>query len=794
MANESDFTIEGLDKFIEGISKLNKAGDKLVKAFGALPAGRSKEAKEARISGLGSIQELGNALKRSTSTINAYNRAMSQYINRETRIRNLDINQKEQAFQKTKKQDNLKFKQTNIELDRQKRADKQKEREDISRHRKQSEESKLAAYSKQTELMLDRQRKKQDQKVKFAEEDKIRRRKEKMKFSPTNIVKEFAMSPVRALATIGKNTMKGLDKMFLKIFMSPISIMNGAIKTITGGISFALSGLWNLSKGIVNVAKGIVTAIPGALKTLYNYSGKIAGQRETTLGQGINVQAPKYLEAAFSGAVGGTADITSAIVEAQRTPGSIFPVRAGISPEDDAGMATLKAMDFAREVMSKTPKSRQENAYNIFGIKDVMSFQQATDIGALTEEEYKSRRERAAKGMAEGKVNDKAIAEFHSRIKTMGVNLETYMVNSISPMLGPIESLGMSLVDLFKSLAGPDILPKVIDQLQIWAKELTAWIGKPETKELVESTIKKLNEQFNKFEKFLKETDWTRFNNEIVGVMNAMKGLVSWVWDKLGLGVSAEEKYMKELYDRDYIDAQKGNPLNAPQRFSLNPSSYPSYETREQNRTKASFVSEMLPYAQKTAEKTGIDPYILLAHAAQETGFGKSVKDNNYFNITGSYLGRSRERGDKDAQGRSIKQRFRIYAMQQQSFDDLADLLARKYPDALGQQDPERYGKALKAGGYAADPEYAKHISERYHEIIGVKNKNTSVSPIGDGRVNNSYMEGMFSFGAQTPTSIKININDALSTGRADITASRSVGGLGGNAIANTLAPMFGLQ
>lgn len=133
--------------------------------------------------------------------------------------------------------------------------------------------------------------------------------------------------------------------------------------------------------------------------------------------------------------------------------------------------------------------------------------------------------------------------------------------------------------------------------------------------------------------------------------------------------------------------------------------------------SKEAWVNDMMQYATPAARRLGVDPAFLVAHAAQETGWGQGVHDNNYFNITGSYQGKGRPRGDTNAAGKRITQKFRMYDSPEQSFSDLADLLERRYKGVRGAGTALDYGSALKAGGYAEDPGYAKHIAERYSEL-----------------------------------------------------------------------------
>ena len=53
--------------------------------------------------------------------------------------------------------------------------------------------------------------------------------------------------------------------------------------------------------------------------------------------------------------------------------------------------------------------------------------------------------------------------------------------------------------------------------------------------------------------------------------------------------------------------------------------------------TKLDFIKQYLPLAQKAAERFGMNPVIILAQSAIETGWGKSAlcrEHNNFFGIT----------------------------------------------------------------------------------------------------------------------------------------------------------------
>jgi len=137
------------------------------------------------------------------------------------------------------------------------------------------------------------------------------------------------------------------------------------------------------------------------------------------------------------------------------------------------------------------------------------------------------------------------------------------------------------------------------------------------------------------------------------------------------------------------------------------------------------FVATMLPMAEQAAKRIGIDPRYLVAQAALETGWGKSVMRNtdgssshNLFGIkaTGNWQGeQARAITSEFRDGQFVKETaaFRSYDSYQDSFHDLVNLLQgnSRYQDALDSADnPEQFARELQKAGYATDPGYAKKI------------------------------------------------------------------------------------
>lgn len=139
------------------------------------------------------------------------------------------------------------------------------------------------------------------------------------------------------------------------------------------------------------------------------------------------------------------------------------------------------------------------------------------------------------------------------------------------------------------------------------------------------------------------------------------------------------------------------------------------------------FVATMLPMAQKAAERIGVDPRYLVAQAALETGWGKSIirdqdgsSSHNLFGIKAgsSWDGDSARAVTSEYEnGKKVKEvaAFRSYGSFEQSFNDYVSFLQNndRYSDALDStQRPEQFMKELQRAGYATDPNYARKVAQ----------------------------------------------------------------------------------
>jgi len=143
----------------------------------------------------------------------------------------------------------------------------------------------------------------------------------------------------------------------------------------------------------------------------------------------------------------------------------------------------------------------------------------------------------------------------------------------------------------------------------------------------------------------------------------------------------------------------------------------------------AEFIAAMLPMAEKAAARLGVEPRFLVAQAALETGWGKSMirqqdgsNSHNLFGIkaTGWQGASATVMTTEYVNGKATREKagFRAYDSFEQSFNDYVRLLENngRYQKAIQvastSGDSERFVNELQRAGYATDPQYARKINQ----------------------------------------------------------------------------------
>jgi len=138
------------------------------------------------------------------------------------------------------------------------------------------------------------------------------------------------------------------------------------------------------------------------------------------------------------------------------------------------------------------------------------------------------------------------------------------------------------------------------------------------------------------------------------------------------------------------------------------------------------FVEKLWPCAERAGRELGIDPRHLLAQAALETGWGKSLPcatdGSTSFNFFGIKAGDSWQGDSVSVKTLEFEggvpvprqAKFRSYDSAADGFRDYVDVLRNnpRYADALNTgTDAKAFASALQKGGYATDPAYANKIA-----------------------------------------------------------------------------------
>nr|WP_091667931.1 glucosaminidase domain-containing protein [Massilia sp. PDC64] len=138
------------------------------------------------------------------------------------------------------------------------------------------------------------------------------------------------------------------------------------------------------------------------------------------------------------------------------------------------------------------------------------------------------------------------------------------------------------------------------------------------------------------------------------------------------------------------------------------------------------FLESIAPWAKEAADKLGVAPELVSAHAALESGWGqrplRNADGSSSFNLFGIKAGASWH-GDvahsattEYVGGAAIKTsaKFRAYPDQASAFRDYAQMLIDnpRFRGALGAgNDAQAFAAGLAKGGYATDPAYAAKLS-----------------------------------------------------------------------------------
>jgi len=147
------------------------------------------------------------------------------------------------------------------------------------------------------------------------------------------------------------------------------------------------------------------------------------------------------------------------------------------------------------------------------------------------------------------------------------------------------------------------------------------------------------------------------------------------------------------------------------------------------------FLESIAPWAREAADKLGVAPELVSAHAALESGWGQrpiknatGADSHNLFGIKAGagWDGAVSETATTEFVGGAAlatSARFRAYPDQASAFRDYADLLLSnpRFRGALGTGDnAQAFAQGLVRGGYATDPAYADKLARVAGKLKGI--------------------------------------------------------------------------
>lgn len=140
------------------------------------------------------------------------------------------------------------------------------------------------------------------------------------------------------------------------------------------------------------------------------------------------------------------------------------------------------------------------------------------------------------------------------------------------------------------------------------------------------------------------------------------------------------------------------------------------------------FAKTLKPYAEKVGKKHNVDPKILIAQAAHESNWGRSIpkgakgqSSHNLFGIKGNYGSKNtaKAKTKEHIKGKTVTHYgfFRLYFDYGECFEHYIQIMhAKRYNNILKHgQNPKAYFEQLQKSGYATDPQYAKKLLRVYH-------------------------------------------------------------------------------
>jgi peptidoglycan hydrolase FlgJ len=208
-----------------------------------------------------------------------------------------------------------------------------------------------------------------------------------------------------------------------------------------------------------------------------------------------------------------------------------------------------------------------------------------------------------------------------------------------------------------------------------------------------------------------------------------------------GKGLGLADMLMHQLQHSSAATASPSKAVpaaRAPSPAGGSTSRLPAASSSDQ----VNFIRDVWQQAQQAGQQLGVDPVNVVAQAALESNWGRSVphsggqSSNNLFGIkagsswNGAAVSASTLEFQNGAAG-TTTDHFRVYTDHSQGFQDYVSMLRTnpRFSGALNSgSDVQSFATALQRGGYATDPDYARKVTTVAGQVAAAIGRNSATA------------------------------------------------------------------
>jgi peptidoglycan hydrolase FlgJ len=221
-----------------------------------------------------------------------------------------------------------------------------------------------------------------------------------------------------------------------------------------------------------------------------------------------------------------------------------------------------------------------------------------------------------------------------------------------------------------------------------------------------------------------------------------------------GKGLGLADMLVRQLQKMGVKGADAASSSAAGAKAAAAYSATQKASTAASDAAKSTFVQDLWPQAREAGTLLGVDPRHLIAQAALETNWGRSLptdaagrRSNNLFGMKASadWTGPTVTSATQEFQNgvaSSTAAQFKAYSNPAESFQDYVSLLRNnpRYSAALNTGgDVRAFAAGLQRGGYATDPDYASKIAAVAVTVAGkVNSASVSGTDVNDLKLSSA--------------------------------------------------------